>query len=275
MSFAVLNNRAYRRLWFTGGLTGSVRWLEILAISLYVLDQSDSPLLVSLLIFLRLIPPLLLGPWVGAVADYMNRLHILRYALAGEIALSLALMLLALSGWLQLWHLAIGVLFGGAFWSLEHTVRRPLIGTSVGDDLIGRALSLDSATFNATRMVGPLVGGTVFSFLGMSGVFLCSSILYSLSFFALMGSAFKVYRPSSHSLVQAPTFRDQLRDLSKIIRSDSRITAVLTVTVLMNFFGFPYTSMAPIVGERVLELEPLTIGVFARCRGRRSVFWCN
>ena len=264
---SLLQDQAYRRLWFTGGLVGIVRWLEILAVSLYVLQQSGSPLLVSLLIFVRMMPPLVLGPWIGSAADRFDRVQMLRYGLGGQLVVSFILMLLAATSALQLWQLTIGVALGGVFWSMEHTVRRPLLGACVGDDQIGRAISLDSATFNATRMLGPLMGGALFNYLGLVGVFLCSTLLYGLSLIAMTASAFSFSIQASKNSDARLSLLNLIRDLSTIVRTDSRISAVLAVTAIVNFFGFPYASMAPVVGEQVLTLQPFAIGVLLAAEG--------
>ena len=263
---SLLQDKAYLRLWFTGGMIGVIRWFEILAVSLYVLRESGSPLLVSLLIFARMAPPVVLGPWVGDAADRFDRVLMLRCGLGIQFMVSFVLMLLATADKLQLWHLAIGVAFGGALWSMEHTVRRPLIGACVGDENIGRAISLDSATFNATRMLGPLMGGALFNYLDLVGVFLCSTVMYGLSFFAMAVAKFDLRATSTNSETKLPLI-ERINFLTGIIRTDSRIAAVLAVTVLVNFFGFPYASMAPVVGERVLLLDPFAIGVLLAAEG--------
>ena len=179
--------------------------------------------------FARMVPPLVLGPWVGAVADRIDRGRMLRYGLGIVILVSLVLALRTATEQIQLWELAIGVALGGAFWSLEHTVRRPLLGVSVGDSQIGRALSLDAATFNATRMLGPLVGGALFAVLGLTGVFVCSTLLYGLGLVALLASSIS----HRHQVVTSPesgqTSLERLRSLPAIVRADSRISAVLVV----------------------------------------------
>ena len=47
------------RLWLCGGVTGALRWLELLAVSVYVLETDRLAVLVALLTFLRMAPMLL------------------------------------------------------------------------------------------------------------------------------------------------------------------------------------------------------------------------
>ena len=65
-------------------------------------------------------------------------------------------------------------------------VRRRILGDAAGKDRLVPAMSLDSATSNATRMLGPLLGGVLYQWLGTGGAFaLCAA----LSFVALALSA--------------------------------------------------------------------------------------
>src|SRR5690606_19294453 len=51
---SLLADPAFLRVWLTGGLAGVLRWLELLAISIYVLEATGSPFLVALMTFLRM-----------------------------------------------------------------------------------------------------------------------------------------------------------------------------------------------------------------------------
>ena len=68
---------AFLRVWLTGGVAGVLRWLELLAISVYVLETTGSPFLVALMTFLRMAPMFLFGIPAGALADRYDRKRLL------------------------------------------------------------------------------------------------------------------------------------------------------------------------------------------------------
>ena len=70
---SLLADPAFLRVWLTGGIAGVLRWLELLAISVYVLEVSGSPFLVALMTFLRMAPMFLFGIPAGALADRYDR----------------------------------------------------------------------------------------------------------------------------------------------------------------------------------------------------------
>ena len=69
----LLSDPAFVRLWLSGSLAGVLRWLELLAISIFVLERTGSPFLVALLTFLRMAPLFLCGIPAGAIADRYDR----------------------------------------------------------------------------------------------------------------------------------------------------------------------------------------------------------
>ena len=55
-------------LWYSGAITSTMRWLESLAVGVYVFDLTNSPIMVAVFLFLRWAPLVLFGAWVGVIA---------------------------------------------------------------------------------------------------------------------------------------------------------------------------------------------------------------
>ncbi len=79
----LLHNPGFVRLWLSGILCGVLRWLELLAIGLFVLERTGSPLLVAVLTLVRMAPMLLFGIPAGALADRYDRRRLLVLSLVG------------------------------------------------------------------------------------------------------------------------------------------------------------------------------------------------
>src|SRR5215471_21558536 len=78
----------YRRLWAIGGLTGVARWLEFIAIAIFAYELTRSPKLVALLAVLRMVPYVLFGFLVGAIADAIDRKRLLVASFVTMVAAS-------------------------------------------------------------------------------------------------------------------------------------------------------------------------------------------
>jgi predicted MFS family arabinose efflux permease len=136
----------------------------------------------------------------------------------------------------------------------------------VGGARIGTAMSVDTVASSGTRMVGPLLGGTLYAAAGMDGVFLLTASAYGLALVVLLG----LPRVPSHGPSAGKVFekiRDGLRDLKRL----PVLQAVLAVTVVFNVWGFPVISMVPVVGAEGLALAPFEIGVLASMEGLGSL----
>src|ERR1700723_1657023 len=149
----------YWRLWSVGLVVFTVRWLETVAIGVFVYQRTGSAFVVAMMTMLRLLPMGLFGVFLGALAERFDR----RSTLIGVVILmgstSFVLALLAWTGTLQVWHLAVASFVNGCGWATDNPVRRVMMGEVVGREHMGTAMSLDVGANNASRMFGPTIGG--------------------------------------------------------------------------------------------------------------------
>ncbi|MED5406636.1 MAG: MFS transporter [Pseudomonadota bacterium] len=258
----------FRKIWLAGGLYGTVRWLDMLAVGVFTYEVTNSPLIVAFMVFLRLLPLILMGTVIGALAERFNRRRML---LGGLIVLSVVcavLGLLALSGRITLWHVGVGALVNGTLFSADFSVRRMLLGEVAGLSRLGAAMGLDSATNNATRMAGPLIGGLVYQAIGLEGTYLVGFLLTGLA--ALLIA--RLTGDTSTPAVRGSSLLQDIVEGLRYIRTNRVVTSVLVITVLMNLFAFPYLGMIPVIGKDVLNLSPSLIGVLAAADGCGACF---
>ncbi|MDR3537699.1 MAG: MFS transporter [Acetobacteraceae bacterium] len=250
------------RLWSVGLVVFIVRWLETVAVGVFVYQRTGSAFLVALMTLLRLLPMGLFGVFLGAWAERIER----RTTLIGVVLImgttSLALAILALTGRLEVWHLAVASFVNGLGWATDNPVRRVMIGEVVGPDQMSTAMSIDVGANNASRMVGPTVGGLLLAGIGIGGAFALSVALYG---FALMTALRVRYRNAAPS-GSRPVLARILEGLA-LVRSDRRLAGTLVVTVIYNVFGWPFTSMIPVIGQDRLGLGPPGIGALASLDG--------
>ena len=67
----------FRKIWLAGGLYGTVRWLDMLAVGVFTYEVTNSPLAVAFMVFLRLLPLILMGTVIGALAERFYRRRML------------------------------------------------------------------------------------------------------------------------------------------------------------------------------------------------------
>ena len=253
----------FRRLWFVGFTLCVVRWLEMLALALFAYQLTGSAFVVAMLTMLRLLPMGLFGAFVGAAAERFDRRRVLVLVVAMSMTASLALAILASLDAIAVWHLAAASFVNGLAWAADHPVRRMMIGDSVGAERIGAALSIDTATNNGTRVLGPVLGGLLLSELGITSVFWFSVMLYLPSCAAAIRIGMRRQTPAT----PPPSVFASIREGLGWLRSDRRLIGVFVMTIIFNVFGWPATSMVPVIGTDYLGLGPKGVGLLAACDG--------
>jgi len=264
---ALLADGDFMRLWSGGALLGVVRWLETLAVGIFVIDLTGSAAAVAAVGFTRMLPLLLLGAVAGTLASRFNRRILL---LAGAVAaglFALLLGLLALMGVIAVWQIALGSFLTGILWTADFPIRRTLLADIAGQERISQAMALDSATNHVTRLLGAGLGGLLLGAVGLEGAYLLGAAIYTVVVLLLWG----IERGD------APTsgyHRNLLADTVgglRVIAAERFLVAVLAVTVIFNFFGFAYTSMVPVIGRTTLQADSFAIGLLASTEAAASL----
>ena len=258
----LLGNPRFLVVWAVGGLTGIVRWLQLLVLGLYTFQATGSPLLVSLVPMLWMLPLSLCGPFVGVVADRVSRKALLVVSLVLVLAVSVAMAIASSAAELEFAYIAAASVLCGIFWATDMPVRRRLLG-DLSDGDLAAAMSLDSATSNATRMAGPLLGGVVLQTFSLSGAFLLSAAVFAACLVAIALTPV----PGTARPAQSTHFVRELVSGIRFIAGDARLRWVFGITIVFNIFGFPFTSMVPVIGSGRLGLDPAMVGLLGSTEG--------
>ncbi len=267
---SLFRDGAYLRVWLVGGLTGVVRWLELLAFALYAIDATGSPVLVGLLALLRFLPLALFGVFIGALGDMLDAKRLLCIAVGLVIVVNAGLFILFVWGQPAYWHVALAAFLSGVFWACDFPLRRRMIGDLVPTNRVAEAMSLDNLTSNGTRMIGPLLGGVIYQSIGVSGVFLLGAVLYAASWVLAYGT---VYASESRDISGSRLLRP-LKGVMLALKhawGDSDLLRIMGVTVIFNIWGFPFLAMIPVIGRQDLALSDGWIGAITALEGTFAV----
>ena len=258
----LLRSPNYLCVWIMGGLTGFIRWFQLLALGVYTFETTGSPFLVSLVPVLWGLPLTFCGPIIGGVADRINRKLLLAITISAIFCVALAMAIIAYNGQLTFTHIAIASVLSGLFWATDMPIRRRLIGDVSGGHL-SAAMSLDSATNSATRMLGPFMGGAMLQLFGITGVYILSAGVYATALILII----VVQLPAVVRRTVTPSL---IRDLAAGVRfvwGNWELRRVFSVTIVFNAFGFPFTAMIPILGREQLGLPPVLVGFLSSLEG--------
>jgi len=249
----------FLRLWLVGGFANAMRWLELLVSGVFAYEVTGSALAATAVVAARQLPQLAFGALAGAISEAVDRKVIVMLALIVPALVSTLLATLATTGDLALWHVALGNFVSGTMWSTEMSTRRRMVGEVADPHRIVPAIALDSATNAATRMIGPLLGGLAFQWLGMKGAYTLTALVQFFGAFALAGLVHaQVIRPLALNRIPA-----DIAEGLAFARTRPTILLVYAITIVTNAFAFAYSGLMAPLGLGAFQVSPALVGLLA------------
>jgi len=240
--------RAFRhrnfRLFLFGQIVSLVgTWMQNVAQAWLVYRLTHSELLLGTVWFCSQIPVFALGSIGGVVCDRHSRHRIVVVTQALSMLQAFALGALTLSGRVQVWHILGLALVLGTINAFDMPARQALIVQLIGKDDLLNAISLNSAVFNAARIVGPAIAGLLVAALGEGVCFVVNGASFLAVIVALMAMHIE-WRPQpapespwSHLLdgVRYAWRRLPVRSILMVLAATT--VAGMPAVVLMPFFA--------------------------------------
>ena len=268
-AFDAFQNRHFRFLWPAIFLYYTSRWMQMFLLAWFVLEQTDSPWLVSLVGFFAWSPLLVLGVIGGALAERVDRRRLLMASLAMNFVGAITMIALLSSESAVYWHAYSVVALSGAAWALDMPSRRAMILDILGRKAVANGLALDAVGMSLSSMVAPALAGTLIDLSDVAGGYMATSIFY-LAAVALV-SQVSVSRPQPSDR----SYSSFITDLGKGLRyalGHRYLRTLLMIQLLMNLLLFSFTPMVPVIARDVLNVGPGLIGVLQSTGGLGSLF---
>lgn len=184
-SFSVFNYR----VWFIGALVSNVgAWMQATALSWVVLTEltrNDAGAM-GITMALQFAPPLLLVSVTGWVADRFDRRRLLLVTQTSLMALGTLIGVLVLAGVMTLPLMYVFAFLLGLVAAFDNPARQAFVSDLVDRENAANAVALNSASFNAARMIGPAAAGVVIVLVGTGWVFLVNAATFLAMIVALM-----------------------------------------------------------------------------------------
>jgi MFS family permease len=234
-SFAVANYR----LWFAGALVSNVgTWMQRIAQDWLVLTEltDDDATAVGITMALQFGPQLLLLPLTGLAADRIDRRKLLMITQVSMATLGFGLAAITLTGVAALWMVYGLALALGVAAAFDAPVRQAFVSELVPTRYLSNAVALNSASFNAARLVGPAIAGLLVAAVGVGWVFLINAI----SFGAVLASLALLRTDQFTNFSRPPRSRGQFLGGLQYVRGRPDIVLVLTMIAILGTIGFNF-----------------------------------
>lgn len=251
--------RDFRFIW-AGALAWAVAmWMQRTAVAWLVLTLSDSAILVTLAFAVFTAPALVVGPFGGALADRLNRKHLMIGVQLAAAATTLLLALLVIGGLQSLWVVFLMVLLLGGSLPLQFTCGQTLIYDIVGPRNALNGVSLWSVGLRSVGAIGAIVGGVVIEYAGIGTAIAISSGAYVL---AAVSTTFIRHPGPTGDAQQEGSVIDNVLSGFKVVLGSGVLMAVLALAIVAEAFGYGMLSVFPILAdEGVYGVGAIGLGI--------------
>src|SRR2546426_6169454 len=166
-----LNHRDFRRFYAAQLVALVGGWMQTVAQAWLVLQLTDSPFKLGLISTLQFSPILMFSLVAGAVADRLPKRGLLVTTQTTLACQALLLGALVSTGRVQYGHVAVLGLVLGFANVVDQPARQSFVMEMVGKGDVANAVALNSAAFNAARIVGPAVARLLLAPVGAGPAF--------------------------------------------------------------------------------------------------------
>jgi MFS family permease len=236
--FRALRTRNYR-LWVTGTVISNTgTWIQRTAQDWLVLTvlTHHSGLATGITTGLQFAPLLLLSAHAGVVADRLPKRKVLCWTQSVMGLSALVLGLLVVTHSVQLWQVFVCASVLGLATAFDNPARQAFASEVVPRADVTSAVSMNSASLNIARLIGPAISGVLISDFGTGPSFLINAASFAAVLVALVRM-----RPEEFFLSQRlPRGKGQTRAGLAYVRSRPDILVVFLIAGLAGTFALNF-----------------------------------
>src|SRR4051794_2502039 len=225
------------RLYASGAIVSNVgTWMQRVAQDWLVLELTHSGTALGIVTGLQFLPALLLGPYAGLVADRLPKRLVLTCTQIAMASVALVLGSLTIAGVVEPWHVYLLALLFGVGTAFDAPTRQAFVVEMVGRDELSNAVGLNSASFNAARLLGPGLAGLLINWIGTGPVIVINGFTYA----AVIVSLRLMRVGELHTPKPAARDKGMIRDGMRYLWRRPDLMMVLVAVFFAGTFGLNF-----------------------------------
>jgi MFS family permease len=268
-TFRSLRVRNYR-LFFLGQLvsvTGT--WMQVVALGWLVLEIShNSAVAVGVITALQQVPVLVFGAWGGVLADRFDKRRTLVVTQVVSALTSGALAALTLTHRATLDRVGVVVVVTGLATVVDLPTRQAFINEIVEPEDVINAVGLNSALFNATRIVGPALAGVLQLTAGAGWCFLLNAI----SFLAVVAGLVAMRADELRPTPLVARAKGQVREGLRYIAGHPELRANLILMFVTGLLAVNFPVVLPVLAKETFHGDAGTYSLLTASMGLGALF---
>lgn len=249
-------HRNYRILFAANAVSNIGTWAQRIAQDWLVLELTHKGSYLGLVTALQFAPFLFFSLHGGALADRFNKRKVLIWTnIAGGLSAAI-LGVLVLTGVVNILHVCILALMLGVSSAVDGPVRQAFTSEVVGEDDVSNAVSLNSANFNAGRLIGPAISGLLIAAFDTGPSFILNAASYVFVIVALL--ALKEETFFYRTTTQAMT---SVREGLRYAKARPDIYVVMLIVFFMSTFGLNFQIFNALMATQAFNRGPASYGL--------------
>lgn len=258
-TFASLKYYNYR-IWFAAALVANVgTWMQRIAQDWLVLTEltNNSGTAVGFVTGLQFLPVLFLSPYAGLLADRVDRRKLLMTTQGLMGLLATLLGVFTLTGIVELWHVYVFAFLLGCVAAFDNPARQVFVSEMVPAERLANAVGLNSASFNAARLIGPGVAGLLIAAVGSGWAFIINGVSFAATIWAMS----RMRQRELQRTPRAARSRGQIREGIRYVRHRSDILVIMVIACVVSTFGLNFQLTSALMATEVFGKDAAGYGI--------------
>ncbi|NTU30689.1 MFS transporter [Brevibacillus sp. HB1.1] len=255
----IAHDKAFRRfliIWSGQLLSAIGSGLTAFALGVFVFQQTQSTTSYSFIILCSFLPSFLLLPFSGVLADRFDRKKMMIIGDIGSITGILFILLVMLSGHMELWHIYLGVGISSLSAAILNPAFKAAVSDLVSEEMYSQASGLIQLASSAQYLISPLVAGFLLSAFDIQLVLLIDMMTFLLA----VGAVLMIM--NHDATPQKQERQSFFREMSEAFRYLLSKKGVFSLVLLMSVVCFYIGLMQSLFGPMMLTLtDSKTLGI--------------
>ncbi len=261
---SALRQRTFRIVFFGAFASNIGTWMQNVVLGAYAFNLTHSSVFVGVIIFAQLGPAFVFPMIGGLVADRVNRKLLLIVLALEQLLFSFVLAWQVRDPHPSLVAITATVLLIGAGSAMFGPAYSAVLPVLVGREDLNGAISLNAAQMNASRVIGPAIGGVAYHLVGPSWIFAGNAVTYGFVIAALLAVSLPAVSAARHS----SRWR-QLTAGIAVARHDRVVGRCLVTVFVFSLLALAFIGQMPTVAAHSLGINPRSAayGILYACFG--------
>jgi len=265
--FEALQHHDFRLLWAAFAVSAVGTWMQIVALSLLVLDLTHgSAAALGTVSLVQAAAFLLFSAIGGSTADRFDKRRLLLLTQSLMMGFAVLLGVVTVAGVIRFWMVLLIAFTSSATLSFDQPTRNALITSLVPKQDLMNAVALQSAVFNGASILGPALAGLILTRIGYAGNF----FLNAASFLAVLTALLLVRAPKA-GRKPGGRWLASVGEALRYVRQDAVLPSVISGYGALLFFGPSAALALPVFAKQVLRVGPAELGMLFSAIGGGAV----